>query len=120
MLQGYGFLNLLKSQNILGHLGFLDTALNVLLITAGSMMLLWIGELISEQKIGNGVSLIIFAGIVSGLPNAVKTSIVSYDPAVLPSYLAFAVISVIVIAGVVFISEGERKIPFLTQSGFAE
>ena len=111
MLQGYGFLNLLKSQNILGHLGFLDTALNVLLITAGSMMLLWIGELISEQKIGNGVSLIIFAGIVSGLPNAVKTSIVSYDPAVLPSYLAFAVISVIVIAGVVFISEGERKIP---------
>ena len=111
VLQGYGFLNILISQNVVPHLGTFDLIKNVIIITAGSMILVWIGELISEQKIGNGISLIIFAGIVSRLPSALRQTVFSYNPEILPTYLVFAIVAVLVIAGVVFISEGERKIP---------
>ncbi len=110
-IQSYGFLNLLLSQNVIPPLPFFDLLTNVIIISTGTMILVWIGELISEQKIGNGISLIIFAGIVSGLPAAVKEGIINYNPSVLPTYFAFVAVAVIVIAGVVFIQEGERKIP---------
>ncbi len=110
-LQAYGFLNLLISQNVLSPLSAFDTVRNILIVSAGSMLLVWLGEMISEQKVGNGVSLIIFAGIVSRLPSVIQQTLLTYDPSQLPTYLAFAILSVIVIGGVVFISEGERKIP---------
>ena len=110
-LQAYGFLNILASQNAIPRLGGLDLITNVIIITTGSMILMWIGELITEQKIGNGISLLIFAGIVSSLPTVVRGLIFSYDPAVLPTYFAFIVVAILVIAGVVFVQEGERKIP---------
>ncbi len=110
-LQSYGFLNLLISQGVLVRLPFLGLMANVAVITAGSIFLMWIGELISEYKIGNGISLIIFAGIVASLPQIISSSIFTYTPSVLPTYIAFAVLSIVVIAGVVFINEGERKIP---------
>lgn len=110
-IQAYGFLNLLASQKILSNLNPLALMSNVIVITAGSVFLMWIGELITEYKIGNGISLIIFAGIVSGLPQTISSSFINYTAAVLPTYFAFAVLSIIVIAGVVFITEGERKIP---------
>ncbi|MDO8430155.1 MAG: preprotein translocase subunit SecY [bacterium] len=110
-LQGYGFLNLLISQKVLLPLSPFDTVRNILLITAGSLFLVWLGELITEQKIGNGVSVLIFAGIVSQLPSTIQGLFLSYDPSLVPTYVAFLVLSVIVIAGVVFINEGERKVP---------
>ncbi len=110
-LQGYGFLNLLISQQVLPGLTLAGLLQNVVLVTAGSMLLVWIGELISEQKIGNGVSLLIFAGIVNRLPGTVRNLILNYDVALLQTYAAFAILAVIVIAGVVFVNEGERKIP---------
>lgn len=111
LLQSYGFLNLLVSQKVLRPLPVGLLIENMLVITAGSVFLMWIGELISEYKIGNGISLIIFAGIVSGLPLQISSLFVNYDPAQMPSYLAFAVLTVIVIAGITFINESERKIP---------
>jgi len=84
---------------------------NILIITAGSLLLTWIGELISEYKIGNGISLIIFAGIVSRLPQDVISSILSYTPTALPTYAAFIILAIVVVTGVTFINEGERKIP---------
>ncbi len=111
MLQGYGFLNLLISQKVLAPLAPLQMITNVIVITAGSMLLTWIGELITEYKIGNGVSLIIFAGIVSRLPQEVANAFVNYNPSTLPTYIAFIILAVIVIAGVVFVNEGERKVP---------
>lgn len=110
-LQGYGFLNLLLSQQIILPLSAFDTARNIALITAGSLFLVWLADLITEQKIGNGVSLLIFAGIVSGIPSKLQGVLLGYDPSLLPTYIAFAVLSIIVIAGVVFINEGERKVP---------
>lgn len=110
-LQAYGFLNLLHSQGIIATLTPFEAFQNVLVITGGSLLLTWIGELIGEQKIGNGISMIIFAGIVSALPNVIKNTVISFDPANLPTYIAFAILSVIIVAGVVFVNQGERKVP---------
>ncbi len=110
-LQSYGFLNLLRSQGIIGALAVGDLVRNIAVITAGTLILMWLGELISEYKIGNGVSLIIFAGIVSGLPQAIRSAIISYTPETLPTYIAFLILSILIIAGVVFVNQGERKIP---------
>ncbi len=113
MLQGYGFLNLLVSKGALAPLGFFDLIKNVIIITAGSMVVMWLGELITEQKIGNGISLIIFAGIVSRLPGSIINAyqLLSSDASQLPTYIAFVIIAIIVVAGVVLVNEGERKIP---------
>ena len=110
-LQAYGFLNLLASQGVVGSLGLLDVLKNVVVIMAGSMLVMSIGELISEQKMGNGISLIIFAGIVSALPQTVVNIMQTYTPSELPTYIGFVLVAIAVIAGVVYINEGERKIP---------
>lgn len=109
-LQSYGLLNLLNRQNIFTHFNSYTIITNVIIATAGSMLLVWIGNLISKQKIGNGISLIIFAGIVSSLPQDIQTAIAAYDPTVLVTYAAFLVLSLIIIAAVVFVTEGERKV----------
>jgi len=111
ILQGYSFLKLLISQNVLPQLSMETMIRDVVVITAGSLILMWLGELITEQKMGNGVSLIIFAGIVSGIPTAISNIIKTYNPSDLMTYIAFVVVSILVIAGVVYINEGERKIP---------
>lgn len=110
-LQGYGFLNLLASQQVVDPLSGVDMLRNITLITAGSVFLMWLGDLITEQKIGNGISLLIFAGIVSSLPSTIQGVLLSYNPSLLPTYAAFLVLGIIVTAGVVFINEGERKVP---------
>jgi preprotein translocase subunit SecY len=110
-LQAYGFLNLLISQGVLARLSLVGVLANVAVVTAGSIFLMWIGELVSEYKVGNGISLIIFAGIVASLPQIISSSVLTYTPAILPTYIAFVVLSIVVIAGVVFVNEGERKIP---------
>jgi preprotein translocase subunit SecY len=110
-LSAYGFINLLISQQVLPAMGTLSLIRDSLIVLGGSMVLVWIGDLISEQKIGNGISLIIFAGIVSGIPTTIQQLIVSFDPTTLVSYVAFLVIALIVIAGVVYVNEAERKVP---------
>jgi len=72
---------------------------------------MWIGELITEYGIGNGVSLIIFAGIVARLPGGISQLAFVYDPAQIPLYLLFLAIALVVIVGVVIITEAERPIP---------
>ena len=80
-------------------------------ITAGTVFLMWIGELISEKKIGNGVSLLIFAGIISSLPGAVQKAVVVFDASQVLNFIIFAVIAIITIVGVVIITEGQRQVP---------
>jgi preprotein translocase subunit SecY len=110
-LEGYGFLNLLASQQILSHISGVALLRDALIIAAGSMVLTWIGDLITEQNIGNGVSIIIFAGIVSRIPTTIQRMIASFDVTMLTSYAVFVLVAILVIAGVVFVNEGERKIP---------
>ncbi|MDP1688871.1 MAG: preprotein translocase subunit SecY [bacterium] len=117
-LQGFGFLNLLMGQKILPGLSTYSFEMfyNIAIITAGTMILVWLGELITEQKIGNGVSLIIFAGIIASFPQFVGQELSKYlgtgaTGSELPTHLAFIVVGLLVTAGVVFIQQGERKIP---------
>ena len=111
ILQAVAFLSLLESQHIVTSLSPFAFAVNVFLVAAGSMLLMWIGELITEFGIGNGVSLIIFAGIVSRLPSGISQALFSASAANIPAYVAFAVIALIVVFLVVMVSEAERSIP---------
>ncbi|MEK7201179.1 MAG: preprotein translocase subunit SecY [Patescibacteria group bacterium] len=111
ILQAVAFLSLLESQNIVTSLSPFAFAVNVFIVAAGSMLLMWIGELITEFGIGNGVSLIIFAGIVSTLPSGLGQALFAATAANIPAYLAFALIALIIIFLVVMVSEAERSIP---------
>ncbi len=111
ILQSYGFLNLLISQRVIDHPTFFGLLTNVVAITAGSMIALWLGELISEQKMGNGISLIILAGILARLPTDVRQAVLAYSPQQLPVYVGFLIVAGLLILGIVYLNEGERKIP---------
>lgn len=111
LIQGFSFIILLQNQGILARLSTFELATNLIVISAGSLLLMWLGELITEFGIGNGVSLIIFAGIVSSLPSAISRLLVSFDVSMLPSYIGFIAAAVLVIWGVVVITEAERPIP---------
>ena len=110
-IQAFGFLLLLQQNGIVPHLTFLQLFTNICVIAAGSILLMWIGELISEFGVGNGVSLIIFAGIVAGIPSSFSQLLFSFDISQLPAYLGFAAAALLIMAGVVFITEAERPIP---------
>ncbi len=110
-IQGYSLLAILEGQNILGVLTVFDRITNLLIVVAGSILIMWLGELMSEFGIGNGVSLIIFAGIVSALPTHVSQLIFTFDVSQIPLYIAFLVVGLLVIAGVVVVTEAERPIP---------
>ena len=72
---------------------------------------MWLGELITEKNIGNGVSIIIFAGIVAGLPTSLSRIFAVWDPSKLFTYIVYLLFAVLVIAAVVFITEGQSNIP---------
>lgn len=110
-LQGFGFLNLLSRQGVIVFANPIDLARNIVIVTTVSVFLMWIGELITEQKLGNGISLIIFTGIVIGFPREIMQTIISTDPTRIPNMIAFFAVSLLMIVGVVFISRGERRIP---------
>ncbi len=111
ILQGVAFLSLLESQGIIVALAPFAFAVNVFLIAAGSMLLMWLGELITEFGIGNGVSLIIFAGIVAGIPAGVSQILFTASVANIPAYLGFLIIALVAIFAVVTVSDAERSIP---------
>lgn len=110
-LQSFGMLSLLRSQNILGDITPFTMAVIIISATAGTIFLMWLGELITEKGLGNGVSVIIFAGIVSALPTDISRFFSIWDPAQIFTYLLFVLLAVVTIAGVIFINEGQRTIP---------
>ncbi len=111
VVQGISFLLILQREGIMPGLTSFQFGVNLLVIVAGSMLLMWIGELISEFGLGNGVSVIIFAGIVASLPSQVSQLIFSFNTAQLPVYIAFIAAAIAVIAAVVVITEAERPVP---------
>jgi len=111
ILQAVAFLSLLESQGVVVSLDSFAFAVNVLFVAAGSIFLMWIGELITEYGIGNGVSLIIFAGIVAGIPSGITQLLFTASAANIPAYIGFGAIALAAIFAVVLVSEGERSIP---------
>jgi preprotein translocase subunit SecY len=113
VMQSIGFLFLLQSQNVIGHLGTVALIANIALIAAGSMLLMWLGELVTEFGIGNGVSLIILAGILASVPSSISGAIFAATAANIPAYLAFTLLAGAMIYAVVVVSDAERSIPIV-------
>jgi preprotein translocase subunit SecY len=114
VIQGYSQLLILESAGAVTGIGFtgpdaLPTMAAVISMTAGTMFLVWLGELITEKGIGNGISLIIFSGIVAGIPSLV--------PSILDSSVSFfgilllALIVLVAVSSIVFFQEAQRRIP---------
>src|ERR1035437_7984569 len=110
-IQGFSLLAILESQKILVNLTAFDRITNIIIVIAGSILLMWVGELMSEFGIGNGVSLIIFAGIVAGIPSHIGQLIFTFDVSQIPLYLLFVAMGALVVAAVVVVTEAERPIP---------
>ena len=113
MLNAYGMLAILKQSRygVVADLTLLQSFVIVMTMTAGTVFMMWIGEMISEKKIGNGISILIFANIVARIPTLIKQAAVTFDAAQIINWAAYALIGVVTIAGVVFITEGQRNIP---------
>jgi len=111
LLQSFGFLKFLETQGILFFASQFDLLRDIIIVTAGTIFLMWIGELITEQKLANGISLLIFSGIVARGPVVVQQAIVNFSIDKIDAYILLVVLAIIVVAGITFINEGERRIP---------
>jgi preprotein translocase subunit SecY len=109
--QGYGISALLSANNVIpqNDLFSVETMSLLLSFTAGTILLMWLGELISERGLGNGISFIIFAGIVGSVPAQVGPTLGAPDA--LTRLIPFILVAIGVVAAVVFINEGQRRIP---------
>lgn len=111
MVQGYGFLAILQRQQVIASLGMWQMLATLIIISAGSVFLMWLGELISEKNLGNGTSLLILAGIVARFPSDIQQALFTYTGDQLLTYVVFVIVALAVIVGVIYISEAQRNIP---------
>lgn len=111
ILQAFALLTLLARQGILGALEPFQMVTNVIVVTAGAALLMWIAEQMTEYGIGNGMSILIFAGIVARFPTDIAQALFTFDAAQLPVFVVFAVIALFALFAVVTITEAERPIP---------
>ena len=115
-VQGYAQLLLIQQLGGVSNIGFtggnaLPTVATIMSMIAGTMFLVWLGELITERGIGNGISLIIFGGIVAGLPRLLGRGVLSGTGAVVGGLLLLVVITIAVVALIVYFQEAQRRIP---------
>jgi preprotein translocase subunit SecY len=112
LLQAFGILSALNAQDVIVGsnfgLGNPTSWVQMVTLTAGAVLLMWLGELITEKGIGNGISFIIFAGIVSRAPAGVLAAINSPSPRDL---ILFAILAIVAVAVIIYIQEGQRRIP---------
>ena len=110
-IQAFGFLTLLQRQGAIGDLGWFPMLTNVIVITAGAVLVMWIGELITEFGVGNGISLLIFAGIVARLPGAISNLAFQFTRDQLFMYAGFILVAIAIVYGIVVVTEAKRPIP---------
>jgi preprotein translocase subunit SecY len=111
ILQAFGILSALAAQEVIigsFSLGNAQSWVQMITLTAGAILLMWLGELITEKGIGNGISFIIFAGIVSQAPAAVISTLQQPSPRDIALFVILAIVAVMVI---IYIQEGQRRIP---------
>lgn len=111
IVQGMSTLTLLRSQGVIQDISSLQVITIIALMTAGTVGLMWIGEIITKQNVGNGISLIIFAGIIAGLPTTLNQLRINFERGDIPLYLVYVALILGVIYAIVFITEGQRNIP---------
>lgn len=111
VVQSIGIFVLLRNQKIITSLPPLEFFSFVFTMVAGTFILVWFGELISEFGLGNGISLLIFAGIVGRIPVVLQQTFAVFNQEMIFNILIFLVLAVLVIAAIVFINEAVRRIP---------
>ena len=111
VIQSYAMIILLKNQGIVGTWTQFDLITALITMTAGTILLMWLGELISENGIGNGISLIITLGILGGVPSAIQQTLAVLDTGKIIGVIVFGIIGLIVTGMIVLVNEGERQIP---------
>jgi preprotein translocase subunit SecY len=111
IVQGFGMYTLLRSQGIIPTLGVLPLLILILTLCAGTMLLIWMGELVTQYGVGNGVSVLIFAGIVGRLPVVMSQQVLGAVELDFGMLAIVGAVSLMMIAAIVYISEGVRKIP---------
>lgn len=113
VLQSYGLISLLQrsSRPIFGQIGTMELATTVLAMTAGCVFLMWLGEIISEYKIGNGISIIIFVGIVVSLPQVMQQTLITFDMSQIFNFAVLVVLGLLTIAGIVIVTQAQRNVP---------
>ncbi len=111
-VQAYGFIALISQQ---GGTGLLLTGFNlfmaILVMTAGTVFLMWIGELITEKGIGNGLSIMILAGIIASYPRYLQQAIATFDQSQIMSIVVFLVMAIVTVLVVTLINEAVRNVP---------
>lgn len=110
-IQGYGTLILLKSQNILTTISTGEILMMLMIIVATSIFVMWIGELISERGLGNGISLIIALGIIAGLPQQFANTATIAQAGNISTLIVLALLAILTIAVIVIMNDAERKVP---------
>lgn len=110
-MQSIGMYVLLRNQGIVTTLNPLQLIAVVLTMTAGTLFVMWLGELITEYGVGNGISLLIFAGIVGRLPVTVFQTASVFQPEQFANVIIFGVVGLVIVAGTVFMNEAVRRIP---------
>ena len=110
LLQGYALVTLINKTAGLTIGGF-ELIIALVSMTAGTIFLMWLAELISERKMGNGMSIMIFAGIIASFPSFLAQSLATYTRAELVDVIVFIALTLFTIITVVFVSEGQRNLP---------
>jgi preprotein translocase subunit SecY len=114
LIQGYGLLTLVGGQGSeIARFGLtgIDLVAALLAMTTGTIFLMWLGELISERNVGNGISILILAGIVAGFPRFVQQLVATYTPSDLVNIIIYIALTIVTVIAVVIINEGQRNIP---------
>jgi preprotein translocase subunit SecY len=111
IIQGYGFFFLLRQQGVVTELTPLALVAMVLALAAGSFFMMWLGELLSERGIGNGISLLIFVGIAASYPLSLAQSLTALTTGQVANLLLFLALLLGLFAAVVLINEAVRRIP---------
>ena len=113
LIQGYGMITLFQREGVIDPMATIQLMVALFTITAGTVLLMWLGELITQKGIGNGVSLLIFAGIIADFPNNVYSMVLSIMdyPGAIQSYLLLFIMAIGIVIGVVFFNEARRNIP---------
>ncbi len=112
IIQAYGMIILFsQSGQFFTNANFAAMAFAIVSMTAGTIFLMWIGELITEKNVGNGISILILAGIIAGLPTFLSQSFAIYDKSQLITFILFVLVSIITVVAIVIMNEAERNIP---------
>lgn len=111
ILQSFGMYALLKSQGIISNLGPIDLIILCLTMTAGTMLAVWLGDLITEYAFKSGISFLIFVGIISRLPIVLGQTVSTFKPEDSIKYIIFGAVSILVMAAIIFVNEAIRQIP---------